>query len=197
MEEGKFLSQDTPFNIEVQSTGDSAHPSKISVVTRYARFTSDIQSSAEGQLERWFTLETQPAFEVGMLQLNDGQPQVMLMQKRRKEGEPWRTKVPGGYQWGPLEAYASQKIVQDTGLQINYERCKELKSVIGHSEIITPIRLFYTFHWEKIGEPREGVRMLEVPLQQAIEMAGRGEIENDSSFSLLMWLWYLHTTGAL
>ncbi len=197
MSESKFLGADSSSDIDVRSSGDPTHPTSITVVTQYARFTSNIQMSVTGQAERWSTLETLPAFEVAMLIKNGGQLHVQLMQKIRKQGENWRTKLPGGYLHGPIEEYAQKKILADTGLQFDFQRCKELPPVIGHAEIITPIRLFYTFQWEVVGKPRQGVRLLQLPLQSAIEMSACGEIENDSSFAVLMRLWYLHTTDQL
>lgn len=197
MKKGSLLEQSLPFDIVVESEGDPAHPDSITIATKYAVFTSRMQKSAAGKPERWNQLVTRPAFEVAMLQKREGEIFVFLMQKRRKAEDEPRTKVPGGYLWGPLDTYGPEKVLADTGLLFDASRCRHFPGVIGHSEIITPIQLLYTFHWEQRDKPREGVEIFQYRLDDSIEMAANKRIENDSSLSLLMWLWYHHTNNLL
>ncbi len=197
MSSERLLGPDSPFDIDVTWRGDPRHPDEICVATRYATFTSRVEQSVHGQPEQWNVLETRPAFEVGFLKLIQYVPYILLMRKRRKATDAPRTKAPGGYLWRAIAEAAPEKILADTGVTFDFSTTRRLPNVIGHAEIQTPIELYYTFQWERTQDPREGVEVLEVPLSEAIEMASRGEIENDSSFSLLMWLWYLHTNRQL
>lgn len=122
------------------------------------------------------------------------------MLKRRKENDPLLTKLPGGYlreEINPIDEM-SQKILKDVGITFNRKFLFPLGQVPGHSEITTPISLYYATCWwldtEKIGS---GFTIKIVSLTEAVEMAYRGELENASSFTAIMRLFYLQQTGKL
>ncbi|MCL5006526.1 MAG: hypothetical protein M1153_00035 [Patescibacteria group bacterium] len=169
------------------------------VSTRFAHYKVDVRESSTGQPEVWFRLESRDAFEVAMLGYNTttNGPIVTLQRKRRLATDTPRTKVPGGYLWGSPEEDIPAKILRDCGVQLGFGDLIPLGHVIGHSEIITPIKLYYTFRWERVAEPRSGIEIFDVPLQKAVEMAIRHEVENDSSFSGLMRLYFLWKEGKL
>lgn len=119
------------------------------------------------------------------------------MRKKRKASDPWLNKLPGGYFWGEEKIFIPEKIQKDTGIKFSYDDLHQLGHVIGHSEIHTPIQLYWTDKWEIVDKPREGVEIVEISLFEAVKMAIEYGVENDSSFSALMRLYYLMKEGKL
>lgn len=180
------------------STFGEAGSTVINIETKYLQVDVRQERSVGGVPEVWAKVETRPAFEVALLKrAADGTIMVTLMRKRRKATDSPRTKVPGGYLRGPAQEAIAQKIEQDTGIRLSFDRLQNIGHVIGHSEIVTPIELYWCAVWEKVGEARPGIEVFEVTLDEAARMAFEHEIENDSSFSLIMRLFYLQKTGQL
>jgi len=165
----------------------------ILVETSFMDVAVEMRQSVTGQQEVWAHVETLPAFEIALLGHNPkGELTLILMEKRRLATDEPKVKVPGGY-LVPGRSM-QQKILADTGISINENGLIGTGHVIGHSEIKTPITLYYLppEGWEKTNEPREGVRVFAATLENAAKMAMGHEVENDSSFSLIMrlyWLW--------
>ncbi|MFA6588540.1 MAG: hypothetical protein WCT08_05750 [Patescibacteria group bacterium] len=168
-------------------------PDSLVVETKYLMLQVMPEESANGQTETWTKIITRPAFEIAFLIMLNGELHLMLMQKRRKANDSLLTKLPGGYFSDDLnyDRLMEEKVLHDTGIRFSSTDLVQLNSVIGHSEIHTPISLFYTTAWEVTGAPKDGITIEAVPFRHAVALAINGGIENDSSFSAIMQLFVL------
>jgi hypothetical protein len=166
---------------------------EILVETRFAELRCGMKESATGVKEMWYGLKTRPAFEVALLRkLPNQEPEIVLIVKRRLDTDNPKPKLPGGYYDDSADTmdFRIAKVFQDCGIKADHMQfCGQ---VIGHSEIQTPIDLYCTNIWNVVAEPRPGIEVHIVPLSQAVELAMQGGIDNDSSFSLIMRVYYLH-----
>lgn len=171
----------------------------VTVETAFVEIDLDVRKAVTGDDELWFHIESKPAFEVACLTIEKqgDEPLITLMKKRRLEDDEPRIKVPGGYLWDEAETYIPQKILADTGIELAFNDLVGVGHVIGHSEIVTPIELYFTTKWVRLQDPREGIEVFSVPLRRAARMAIGHVVENDSSFSLIMRLYYLWQEGRL
>lgn len=164
---------------------------QIHFETKYLEVDIESKKSVLGKTELWTMITTRPAFEVAFLKKNKGQICLVLIKKRRKVSDRSRIKLPGGYLWGPEETYIPEKIQSDTGISVAFKNLNLFGHVIGHPEIKTPIKLYWTTEWQRTKEPRSGIEVLEMPFNKVVEMAINFELENDSSFTAVMRLYYL------
>ncbi|PIS40780.1 MAG: hypothetical protein COT26_01500 [Candidatus Kerfeldbacteria bacterium CG08_land_8_20_14_0_20_43_14] len=178
---------------------NDVEPETMSVSTKYLDLEVQLTESTDGKIETWSTVTTRPAFEIAFLKKEDGQLYVVLMNKRRKATDLPLTKLPGGYlpDGGNTQVNMQEKVLRDTGISFEPLSLRYLGKVIGHPEIHTPIALYYTADWRKTGKPCPGVEIFEVPFETAVDLATDGEIENDSSFSVIMRLFVLNQKGML
>lgn len=155
----------------------------------YADFT--IEKRGEGIFYR---LETHPAFEVALLGPYRGvETELVLMSRRLDDGSWSRMKFPGGY----LRECTTMagKILTDTGIEINEDSLKPMGQVIGHPEIVTPIRLYAAQDgiWSYVGAPRSGVALHRSTILNAAKLASLGELACDSSHELAMNLYFTYS----
>ncbi len=177
--------------------GNPPGETRLTLATRYMEVVLRHETSATGNREVWTKVKTRPAFEVALLKRTAEGPTIILMEKRRLATDEWRTKVPGGYHRQPGHKAIARKLELDLGIEIDVSSLQLLGHLIGHSEIETPVTLYWTTGWRVIGTPREGVRWSEVPLQRAVQLAMDHRVENDSSFAVLMRLYFLMQEGML
>ena len=152
----------------------SGGPDVLTVATKY--FVIKIHASgASSQLE----LDSRPAFEVSMLALVEDKPHVLLIRKERIEQSEyrpnnWVTKLPGGYfhdgSTGNME-FVEERLLQETGIKVDPSSVKFFGTVLGHTEIRTPILLGYATRFTKVQPPRAGVEILDVSLSDALQLA--------------------------
>lgn len=198
-----ILKLDDPDGARLSYSADDdftvTNPSNITVRTKFAEFKVTKEKSVKGKEETWFHLSTRPAFEIAFLRQEGKYVCVVLIEKRRKAEDPPLTKFPGGYFPDDCDqdTFKQKKILNDTGILFKPSSLNSLGGVMGHAEIVTPISLSYTFEWNFEQEPRAGVSIKVVPLGHAVDMAIAGVLENVSSFSLIMKLYYLQKEGTL
>lgn len=130
----------------------------------------------EGGLETWVDLESRPAAEVAPISVDEnGQPTVILMRKQHRADQPPLYKVPGGYILDEVEGFSLlDKIAADTGIHLYRATIYYLGSMAGHPEIVTPIGLFVaTEGWSQVASPREGIELVPMPLEWALDFFDR------------------------
>lgn len=186
-----------PKSLEPWKIDERSDQSHLLIATPY--FVIGIHAAEGGgsQLE----LDSRPAFEVVMLGRVTGvtEPYVVLIRKKRLEQTAyrdveWITKVPGGYfhdgSPGNVE-FVCQRLLQETGMEVDPESVHFIGQAIGHTEIRTPIALGYATRYRKVQEPRPGVEVLIVPLPEALQMAENALsrtspfLENETAFEEL------------
>lgn len=194
----EVLENSDPYAFDINITSSELGGNKIRLETNYIDIMVGQETSVSGNKELWIKIKTRPAFEVAFLRKNEeAKITVILIRKRRSQSDQLLTKLPGGYQWGDSHDFYSKKIFSDTGISFYASDTHHLGHVIGHSEIKTPIDLYYCTSWEKTGKPGNGIEILEVTLDEAVKMAIDHQLENDSSFTALMRLYYLEKEGLL
>lgn len=184
-------------DLVLKTEGVLGKTSNIFLETKFMEVDVRSEESVSGQQDLWTKITTRPAFEVAFLKKTENEIRVILMRKRRKAVDQPLTKLPGGYLWEPPETYIAEKIRKDTGIQFSYNDLRQLGHVIGHSEIHTPIELYWTDKWEAADKPREGVEIVEISLLGAVQMAMDYGVENDSSFTALLRLYFIMKEGQL
>ncbi len=185
--------------IEVFSSGHTGP--LVELETPWADVTLQEELSVTGHTEQWLSIQTRPAFEVACISREGGELYVRMITKRRKATDTniMPPRLPGGYLWEDTEAFMLEKIRRETGLVIVPGSLKDLRSMIGHVEIRTPIRLYYTadWNWRSVAGHADGIQLIRTTLESAVDGAFRGEVENDSTFSALMRLYYMLHEGQL
>jgi len=181
-----------PWKVETSDDGKNLH-----ISTPYFVIRIHAADGGGSQLE----LDSRPAFEVVMLSraADTAEPHVVLIRKKRLEQTAyrdveWITKVPGGYfhdgSPGNLE-FVRQRLLQETGMEVDPESVHFIGQAIGHTEIRTPIALGYATRYRKVQEPRAGVEVLIVSLTEALQMAENALsrispfLENETAFEEL------------
>lgn len=190
-----MLAKDDPRDL-VMTTAGPTGALQVQVETKFFEIAVGARKAIDGHEEIWTQITSRPAFEVALLTRAD-EPCVTLIKKRRLETDPWLTKLPGGYLWENRETEIPAKLKNDTGIKLEFRNLVKLGKVIGHSEIRTPVDLYYSFEWEPIGEPRLGIQIWSPSLSEAVRIALNNGVENDSSFTALMRLYWLWKEGQL
>lgn len=182
--------------IQVKCDGRIDYPETVQVQTPYVIFTVKPLTLAERKRETWYHITTRPAFEVGVLSGQGESLQIVLQRKKLFEADNPKMKCPGGYYPDDVtEESKHQKVQNDTGIKLRSEiRCG---NVIGHRQITTPIELFYSFDWSFVSQPKEGIAVESISLKEAAQLAINGEVDNDSTFSLIMRLFWMQQNGLI
>jgi len=162
-----------------------------------------VQPDGEVKILTQLELDSQPAFEVLCVKPSGADVHVILIEKQRMGNAfhrgkdlPLITKIPGGYDHtgqGVTLDVICQRLLQETGIEIGLAGLHCIGLAVGHTEIRTPIGLWYCTDWRHTQEPRPGVNILEITLEEALELAdnavqrtpGVKRIENETGVELL------------
>ena len=161
----------------------------IEIESPYADFSAYRNKDTN---EVFYKLTSREGACVAILDHQKGKGPVVLLTKNSLDGPP---ELPGGYIRPGVDFF--DKVLSDTGVRVIPKNIVKFGEVVGHTEIITPIKLYYTWDFEVKNKDIPGTIIIWTPIYMAEEMARKGQLRDTSSQQALYALAYDYRNGYL
>ena len=149
---------------------------------------------------RFTFVETGPAMSVVPLERENEDIFLNLIQEKREPDGVQELKAVGGYNrlGESYEECALRKLREEVGIAALKEDLVDMGRMVGFTVIKLPIRLFYTFRWQKDkGATDFNIKSIRMSLDEAVNKVMRHEFGDESAVLAVLRLYVLKNQGLL